>query len=136
MKEEIKFIAFSDEPKVIIQPEKIDYCELLETVKIIINTTKRNLSFYVYKGYSWKSKISQYFLDKNSKILKYFPNKDNKIAKYFLDKNNKIINIIMLYKYVTEFKVYIINEVIKDKISIVKYFYFVFKIIIWLLKEE
>ena len=36
----------------------------------------------------------------------------------------------------TEFKVYIINEVIKDKISIIKYLQFVFKIILWLLKEE
>ena len=114
MKEEIKYIAFSDEPKVITHPEKINYCELSETVKVTINTTKRNLSFYVYKGYSWKSRI----------------------LKYFLNKNNKIINIIMLYKYMTEFKVYIINEVIKDKISIIKYFYFIFKIILWLLKEK
>lgn len=136
MKEEIKYIAFSDEPKVIAHSEKIDYSELSETVKVNINTTKRDLSFYVYKGYSWKSKISRYFLDKNNKILKYFPNKDNKIAKYFLDKNNKIINIIMLYKYMTDFKTYMINEVIRDKISIIRYFYFIFKIILWLLKEE
>ena len=127
MKEEIKYITFSDEPKVIKHPEKINYCELSETVKVNINTTKRNLSFYVYKGYSWKSKISSYFLNKN--II-------NKIVKYFLDRNNKITNIIMLYKYMTDFRVYIINEIIKDKISIIKYLQFVFKIILWLLKEE
>ena len=136
MKEEIKFITFSEEPKVIEYFRKINYSELSETVKIIINTTKRNLSFYVYKGYSWKSRISRLLLNENKKILKYFPDKNSKIIKYILNRNNKIINIIMLYKYMTEFKVYIINEIIKDKISTLKYFQFVFKVILWLLKEE
>lgn len=136
MKEEIKCITFSEEPKVIEYLGKANYSELSETVKIIISTNKRDLSFYVYKGYSWKSKISRYFLDKTNKILKYFPDTNSKVIKYILNKNNKIINIIMLYNYMIEFKIYIINEIIKDKISTLKYFHFVFKIILELLREE
>ena len=116
-KEKIKDILFSEIPKVCvrvinddepntIKKQKKDYpFELNNTVKITVETDFREFSFVIPKGYTWNgADIPRIFW----RVIGSRTDNDFLIAS-------------MLHDYLLEFKVYMINEVLKKQITAVEY---------------
>lgn len=117
MKEQIQEIILSktpdirirvindDDPKV-IKENKIEYpFELFNTVKVTIKTTKRIFSFNIPKGYTWNG----------SDIPKVFW----RIIGSRTD--NNFLTSSLLHDYILDMKHFIMNECIKEPITVDEY---------------
>lgn len=94
-----------DDPKP-IKDNKIKYpFELFNTVKVTIKTTKREFSFDISKGYTWNG----------SDIPKIFWRVIGSRT------DNNFLASSMLHDYLLDFKAFIVNQCIKEPITIDEY---------------
>lgn len=94
-----------DDPKPIKDNKKKYPFELFNTIKVTIITTKREFSFDIYKGYTYNgADIPKFFW----RIIGSRTENDFLISS-------------MLHDYLLQFKSYILNECIKEKITIEEY---------------
>lgn len=94
-----------DDPKP-IKDNKIKYpFELFNTVKVTIKTTKREFSFDIPKGYTWNG----------SDIPKIFWRVIGSRT------DNNFLASSMLHDYLLDFKAFIVNQCIKEPITIDEY---------------
>ena len=116
-KEKIKEICFNIKPQVCVriiedtEPEEIikqkkKYpFELNNTIAATISTDKRIFTFYISKGYTWNgADIPRFFW----RVIGSRTDNDFLVAS-------------MLHDYLLEFKSYIINEILKNQISVNEY---------------
>ena len=117
MKEKIEEIILSETPDIrirvindddpkAIKDNKIKYpFELFNTIKVTIKTTKREFSFDIPKGYTWNG----------SDIPRIFW----RIIGSRTD--NDFLASSMLHDYLLDFKAFIINQCIKEPITVSEY---------------
>ena len=117
MKEQVLEIIFYETPNVkvrVINQEDTDELkknkkkfpfELCTSLKVEIITTKRKFSFRIFKGYTWNgADIPRFFW----RIIGSRTDNDFLVAS-------------MLHDYLLEFKVYIVNDVLKKQITSKEY---------------
>lgn len=117
MKEQIKDINFSVEPDVrvrtichsdnkTVQDNKKKYpFELHNSVNVKVITDKRNFEFTIFNGFTWNgADIPRFFW----RLIGSRTDNDYLIAS-------------MLHDYLLEFKVYMLNEVLENKMTVKEY---------------
>lgn len=113
MKEKIINVKFSDNPDVrirVISSQDSDCLkkakkkypfELYNSLKVMVTTSKRKFEFTIFNGYTWNgADIPRLFW----RVIGSRTDNDFLIAS-------------MLHDYLLEFKVYILNEILKNSIS-------------------
>lgn len=112
-KEKIKSISFSDsldvrirvisdeDMKDVIKNKKKYPFELFNTIEVLIQTTKREINFKIFKGYTWNGADIPRFL---WRLIGSRTDNDFLVAS-------------MLHDYMLEFKTYIVKEVLQENIS-------------------
>ena len=113
MKEKILSVSFNAIPDVRVRVIKIDDSqeiikskkkypfELFNSLLVKISTTRRNFEFTIFNGYTWNgADIPRFFW----RIIGSRTDNDFLVAS-------------MLHDYLLEFKTYIVNEVLNNKVS-------------------
>ncbi len=117
MKEKVISVNFSKNPDVrlrviscndndLLQKNKKKYpFELHNSIEVFIETTKRKFSFVIFNGYKWNgADIPRFFW----RVIGSRTDNDFLIAS-------------MLHDYLLEFKKYVLNEILKNQMTIKEY---------------
>ena len=100
----VRVINIDDAQEIIKSKKKYPF-ELFNSLLVRISTTQRNFEFTIFNGYTWNgADIPRFFW----RVIGSRTDNDFLIAS-------------MLHDYLLEFKVYVVNEVLKKQISAKEY---------------
>lgn len=103
---DVRIRVISDDDYIEVKKNKKKYpFELFNSVKVIIETTKRKFSFIIFNGYTWNGADIPRFC---WRVIGARTDNDYLIAS-------------MLHDYMLEMKVFIVKEILENKITMKEY---------------